>query len=104
MIKELNRKEFDIKLQESTKLLVVEFGAVWCKYCNMLNVELESLEPSDKYEIVKIDVDNDPILTNEYGVNVFPTLIFIRDGKEVHKIFGALKKADLLKELEKFNY
>ena len=60
---------------------LVDFYAEWCGPCKMLAPVLESI--SDKINVVKVDIDKLPKLTEEYRIMSVPTFIFFKDGKKV---------------------
>jgi len=101
-MKETNREDLENIINKSSKLLVVEFFATWCKYCKILNSELELITEFDNFEILKVDVDKEPLLAQTYGIEVYPTVVFIKEGKIVNKIFGALEKEEVLEEISKY--
>ena len=101
-MKETNKKELDEIISKSSKLILIEFYATWCKYCNILNSELESIDNFDGFEILKVDVDKEPSIANYYQIEVYPTVIFVKDSKIVNKLFGALTKKEMLEEINKY--
>ena len=101
-MKETNQKELEKIISNSSKLLVVEFFATWCRYCKILNSELEKITEFENFEILKVDVDKEPLLALYYQVEVYPTVVFIKEGKIVNKIFGSLEKKEVLEEINKY--
>lgn len=79
---------------ESTLPVVVDFWAVWCSPCQMITPSLEALavEYQDKVTIVKVDIDQERDVAENYGVQSIPTLLFFRNGKPVDQIVGAVPK------------
>lgn len=73
---------------------LVDFYAEWCGPCKMLTPVLE--EVSDKINIVKVDIDKLPKLTEEYRIMSVPTLIFFKDGKKVKEVVGFQTEEELL--------
>ena len=74
----------------SKGVVLVDFFAEWCGPCKMLGPVLEEL--SNEYEIVKVDVDNNPSLARQFGIMSVPTLIVFKDGKEMDKKSGFMPK------------
>ncbi len=80
-------------LQRSREIPVVaDFWAEWCQPCKTLSPALEKVtqEADGAFELVKIDVDANPELAQQYGVQGIPTVIAFRDGDEVSRFTGAL--------------
>ena len=73
------------KLLENKGTFVVDFFATWCGPCKMLGAVLD-------FDILKIDIDENVKLAEEYEVMVVPTLLFIKDGKIIHRESGFFSK------------
>ena len=73
---------------------LVDFYADWCGPCKMLTPVLE--EVSDKINIVKVDIDKFPKLTENYRIMSVPTLIFFKDGKKIKEEVGFQTEEELL--------
>ena len=92
-MKTLNHNEFnEIKNKEGIK--VVDFFAEWCGPCKMLTPVLEQLsnEVDSSVEFIKINIDENLSLAKEYNVTTIPTLVFLKDGKEVDRTIGFIPK------------
>ena len=64
---------------------VKKFSAAWCGPCRVLAHTLEGVEG-----ITPIDIDTNMETAREHNVRSVPTLVFKKDGKEVHRISGAI--------------
>ena len=64
------------------KVVLLDFSATWCAPCHMLGQELEELD-NEKFDIIKIDIDDYEKLAKQYGILVVPTMRVMVDGKEV---------------------
>jgi thioredoxin 1 len=67
---------------------LVDFFATWCGPCKMLAPNLEEVSEQVETPIIKIDVDELPELARQYGIFSIPTLILIKNGKEVKRDLG----------------
>lgn len=92
-----NELEFDKLIQDD--LVIVDFFATWCGPCRMLSPVLEEI--SDKYKIVKIDVNECSNLAKKYGIMSVPTIMKFKNGEEIDKIIGFYPKEELIKWIEK---
>lgn len=85
------------------KTFLADFFATWCGPCKMLSYVLEDIEQKmdDKIDIVKIDIDKEPQLTEELDINIIPALFFIKDGEIASRYSGFLPLERLQPRLEK---
>jgi len=88
---EITQEEFNDLINNSHKLVVVDFFAEWCMPCVMLAPVIEELAEKDSMKDVKftkINIDDNSELANKYNVASIPCLIIFKDGKEVDRIIG----------------
>lgn len=85
----------------SMPVTLVEFYATWCSHCrNMMPVVAQVKKQLDgKAAIVQIDVDKNPETADNAGVEVYPTFILYKDGKEVWRNKGEIDGKTLLAEI-----
>jgi thioredoxin len=91
-------------ISNDKKLVLVDFNAEWCGPCKKLSPILDKLakEYSNKIELVKIDVDHNPIIAKQLRIEGLPTLKMYKNGKEVWQYLG-LTDEDSIKEVIKSN-
>ena len=102
---EATKDEFDEIINNSHKLVVVDFYAEWCMPCVMLAPIFEELAESKSMKEVKftkINIDDNEKLSRRYNVSNIPCLIIFKKGKEVGRIVGS-QTADVIEEkIKKF--
>lgn len=86
----------------SNKPVLVDFHADWCGPCKMQAPILKevSAEISGKARIIKVDVDKNQAIANQYQVMGVPTLILFKKGKPIWRQSGVANKQQLLQVLK----
>ena len=102
MAKELNAATFSDAVA-GNELTVVDFWATWCGPCRMLSPVLEEIEKESGLNLCKVNIDEQPELANRYGIEVIPTLLFFRNGKEIGRESGFRPKPMMLETIEKYS-
>lgn len=87
----------EVTTAKSDKLTVIDFWAEWCGPCKMIGPIVEELatEYKETVNIGKMDVDANSEVPFKFGVRSIPTIVFIKNGKEVDRHVGATTKAVL---------
>lgn len=76
--------------------VVVDFWASWCGPCKMVAPIMEELnnQYGEKLKFTKLNVDDNPSISLQYGIVSIPTIMVVKEGKIVQKIIGFRPKAD----------
>jgi thioredoxin 1 len=100
----LKDAEFEEKVLKSNLPVVVEFWSPGCGPCQMYVPVFEELASkyADKLLFAKIDVDENMVWANTYGVLGAPTILFMKNGEIVNRVNGYLSIDTLKKEVAKF--
>lgn len=100
MLKEVMEEEFRQSVKEG--LVLADFYSTTCGPCKMLAFVLADVDKAcgDKVQILKVDFDKNKALVEEYGVSGYPTLILIKDGKELKRMTGLQQKPAIIKMIE----
>ncbi len=95
LVQHLTDAEF--KASIATGATLVDFWAPWCGPCKALAPVLDELaqEYDGSLAIAKVNVDEQPVTAEAFGIMSIPTMILFKDGKPVGKAVGALPKAHL---------
>jgi thioredoxin 1 len=82
--------------------LVIDFWATWCGPCRMVAPIISELAEQYDGRIVvgKCDVEENDELAEEFGIRNIPTILFIKEGKVVDKLVGAMPKAKFEEKFE----
>ena len=83
---------FDKEVLKSSEPVLVDFFAEWCGPCKAMAPALEQVaaDMKGKVKVAKLDVDQNPEVTQKYTIQAMPTLMIFKDGKVAAQRVGAL--------------
>lgn len=95
---------FEKTVLQSPIPVVVDFWAPWCAPCRMVAPALEKLakELAGEVLIAKVNTDEDPQWAQKYGVQGIPTMLFVANGKVIHRQVGVLPEGMLRDTVKQF--
>jgi thioredoxin len=87
---ELTDQNFDEVIKKNKKPILVDFWAQWCMPCFILGPILEKVaqEYEDKLILAKVNLDNAPQISQRYGIEQIPTVVFFKEGKPTSGFIG----------------
>jgi thioredoxin 1 len=102
-VKDVSDSNFESDVLQSDRPVLVDFWAAWCAPCRMLAPTVEAV--AEKYAgnatVVKLNVDENPSVSQRYGIKGIPTLILFKGGKEEERVVGATSKEAIARMIDK---
>ena len=90
---QLTQENFAEKTSQG--LLLLDFWATWCGPCQMIGPMLDQVAEEENITVGKINVDEQRELAMQYEIEAIPTLVVMKDGREVDRSVGMLDKTEL---------
>ncbi len=90
---QLTQENFAEKTSQG--LMLLDFWATWCGPCQMIGPMLDQVAAEENIQIGKINVDEQRELAMQYEIEAIPTLVVMKDGREVDRSVGMLDKTEI---------
>jgi thioredoxin 1 len=102
-VRDVNDSNFESDVLNSDKPVLVDFWAPWCAPCRMLAPTVEAVAQNfqNTASVVKLNVDDNPQVSQRYGIKGIPTLILFKNGKEEERVVGATSKEAISRMIDK---
>lgn len=103
-IKNADKKILDSIIDQEKKTIVLNFWAPWCGPCRMFHPQLVKLDEltSDKIQVVKVNIDENPELASDFGIMSIPNTKVIVNKNIIESFSGFLPYNRLVEELEAY--
>ena len=102
-IQSIKEDSFEDEVVNSPTPVLIDFWAEWCGPCKEIAPILEEIsnEMENKIKIIKINIDENPNIPNQYGIQSIPTLIIFKKGEPIATKIGSGIKSELLTWIER---
>ncbi|MBQ9988331.1 MAG: thioredoxin [Clostridia bacterium] len=93
----ITKENFEQEVIKSDKPVLVDFWAAWCGPCRMLMPMVDAVaEERTDIKVGKVNVDEQPELAAQFGIQTIPTLMVFKNGEVTNTSIGAIGKNQIL--------
>lgn len=102
-VKEVTDNEFQKEVLQADVPVVVDFWAPWCGPCRIVSPVVEELSKdyNGSVRFVKVNTDDNEQSAMQFGIQVLPTLVIFKDGREVNRLIGFSPKEQLRRQIDR---
>lgn len=102
-VTEVSDNSFENDVLKANQPVLVDFWAAWCAPCRMLAPTVDAV--AEKYngsaKVVKVNVDENPSVSQRFGIKGIPTLILFKGGKEEERVVGATSQESISRMIDR---
>lgn len=96
-VTKLTAQNFEQEVINNQKPVLIDFYADWCGPCMMVSPIVEEIaDEYPQYAVCKVNVDEEPLLAQKFGIMSIPALFVVKEGKITAENIGAIPKEDIL--------
>ncbi len=97
-VTKLTAANFEQEVMKNTKPVLIDFYADWCGPCQMVSPIVEEIaEEYSQFAVCKVNVDEEPLLAQKFGIMSIPALFVVKEGKITAENVGAVPKEVILR-------
>jgi len=102
-VRQISDAEFESAVLQSELPVFIDFWAPWCGPCRIVGPIIDELadEYAGKLSVVKINVDDNPAVAQQFMVSSIPTMMLFKGGQLVDRVLGAMPRAELKKVIDR---
>lgn len=94
----LTKDSYHNEVMETEKVVVIDFWATWCGPCKMMAPVVEEVAKDySDVKVCKVNVDEEPELSNAFKIVSIPTIVVIKNGEIIDSVVGYRPKEDIEK-------
>jgi thioredoxin len=95
-------RSYNEQIESSSLPVLLDLWAEWCGPCHMLAPTIDQLssELAGKVLVAKLNIDENPGVASKFGVRSIPTLLVLKNGREVDRLVGVQPKQEILRRLQ----